>query len=270
MSAALRLTVLGCGSSPGTPRINGDWGACDPQEPRNRRRRCAALVQRITDEGTTTVVIDCGPDFREQMLSAEVSRIDAAVITHPHADHIHGLDDLRGYALDAERRRIAVFSDDETHARLREAFGYCYETPPGSSYEPIAEHRRIIAGEAFAVHGPGGAVVLRPFRQVHGRIHSLGFRIGPVAYCSDVSDFPDDAIAAITGAEHLVIGALQHRHHPSHLTLAQSLGWIERFGVPRATLTHMHTPLDYQTLCSELPAHVRPGHDGLVLDFPVA
>ena len=269
MKATLRLTILGCGSSPGTPRINGDWGACDPNEPRNRRRRCAALVQRITTEGTTTVVIDCGPDFREQMLSAGVRRLDAAVITHPHADHIHGLDDLRGYAHDSARRRIPVHADDDTYDRLFEAFGYCYETPKGSTYEPIVEHSRIVADVPFEIEGPGGAIVFLPFRQAHGRIHSLGFRIGPLAYCSDVSDFSEGAIAAIPGAEHIVIDALQRHPHPNHLTLDQALDWIARFGVPKATLTHMHTPLDYATLSAELPPNIRPGYDGMTLDFAV-
>lgn len=267
MSATLRLTILGCGSSPGTPRINGDWGACAPGEPRNRRRRSAALVQRITPGGTTTIAIDCGPDFREQMLSAAVGRIDAVVVTHPHADHIHGLDDLRPYAQETESRRIPVYADADTHARMLEAFRYCYETPPGSSYPPIVAHVPIDAGRRFEIDGPGGRIGFMPFRQVHGSIHSLGFRIGPLAYCTDVSDFPDAAIAEIKGAAHIVIDALQHRPHPSHLTVAQALAWLERFGIPAATLTHMHTPLDYATLCRDLPPHVRPAHDGLTLDF---
>lgn len=270
MTAKLRLTILGCGSSPGTPRITGDWGACDPSEPRNRRRRCSALVQRITTVGTTSVVIDCGPDFREQMLSAGMRRLDAVVVTHPHADHIHGLDDLRGYAQEHPRRRIPVHADDDSHARLLQAFGYCYVMPRGSNYEPIVEHVAIAAGEPFAIGGPGGVISFQPFRQPHGLIHSLGFRIGPIAYCSDVSDLPQPAIDAITGAEHIVIDALQRHPHPSHFSLDQALAWIARLGVPSATLTHMHTPLDYATLCAELPSHIRPGYDGLSLEFDIA
>ena len=269
MSARLRLTILGCGSSPGTPRINGDWGACDPKEPRNRRRRSSALVERITADGTTIVVIDVGPDFREQMLSASVTRLDAAVITHPHADHIHGLDDLRGFAQEAASRRIPVHADAETHGRMLEAFRYCYETPRGSNYEPIVVNVPIEAGNPFEIDGPGGTIGFRPFRQLHGSIHSLGFRIGPIAYCTDVSHFPDDAILEIQGAAHVVIDALQHKPHPSHLTLDQALGWLDRFGAPAATLTHMHTPLDYATLCVDLPAHIRPGYDGMAIEFSV-
>lgn len=268
MSDRLRLTILGCSSSPGVPRINGDWGACDPENPKNRRLRAAALVERIGAGGVTTVAIDCGPDFREQMLSAKVSRLDAVLLTHPHADHIHGIDDLRGFML-AQRTQIAVHADDATYERVCEAFRYCFETPRGSDYPPIIRRVAMQEDEPFRIEGPGGALEIRPFRQVHGSIHSLGFRIGPVAYCTDVSDFPEAAISAIDGAEHIVIDCLQYTRHPSHLSVEQALSWIERLGVPRATLTHMHTPLDYETLCRELPAHVRPGHDGLVIDLPL-
>ena len=266
MSDRLRLTILGCGSSPGVPRISGDWGACDPNEPRNRRRRSSALVERIGRDGTTTVVIDCGPDFREQMLSAKVARIDAIVLTHPHADHIHGLDDVRGYFLET-RHRISVHADAYTHARVLEAFRYCYETPAGSQYPPIVRHVPIEAGTPFVIDGPGGPLTIQPFEQAHGSISSLGLRIGPFSYCADVSDFPQGAIMTIAGSELIIIDALQYRTHPSHLSLDQALEWIDRLDVPRAILTHMHTPLDYRTLKAALPNHVEPGYDGLTLEL---
>ncbi len=264
----LRLTILGCGSSPGVPRPNGDWGACDPNEPKNRRRRCAALFERVGPNGRTVVVIDCGPDFREQMISAKIDRIDAVVLTHAHADHIHGIDDLRTFVI-GQKRLVPVHADAPTIERVREAFGYCFATPPGSTYPPIARHVPIEAGRAFAIDGPGGQIVFQPFEQSHGRIVSLGFRVGPFAYCSDVSDFPPAAVEAIAGAEHLVVDALQYKTHPSHLSLDQALDWIQRLGVPNAVLTHMHTPLDYATLCESLPANVRPAHDGLTLEAPI-
>jgi len=268
MSDRLRLTILGCASSPGVPRVNGDWGACDPDNPKNKRLRPAALIERIGAQGTTRIAIDCGPDFRAQMLAARVDRLDAVLLTHPHADHFHGIDDLRSYAL-SQKTRIPVYADDFTYDRVFEAFRYCFEKPPGSNYPPIIQREPMNAAERFAIDGPGGRVEILPFRQIHGSIHSLGFRVGPFAYCSDVSDFPDDAIAAIRGAEHIVIDCLQYRRHPSHLSVEQALGWIERFGVPRATLTHMHTPLDYDRLSAELPDHVRPGYDGLAIELPI-
>ncbi len=267
-SDILRLTILGCSSSPGVPRIGNDWGACDPANPKNRRRRCAALVERIGACGKTVVALDCGPDFREQMLSADVTRLDGVVLTHPHADHIHGVDDLRGF-MQQQKVLIPVHADEATYVRVFEAFRYCFETPKGSDYPPIVRHVPVIEDRAFSIEGPGGSLSFAPFRQVHGSIHSLGYRIGPLAYCSDVSDFTASAVAAIAGAAHIVIDALQYRTHPSHLSIDQSLGWIERLGVPQATLTHMHTPLDYDRLCAELPAHVRPAYDGLTLEWPL-
>ena len=176
----LRFTILGCGSSPGVPRIGNDWGACDPREPKNRRRRASLLVQRIGAGGTTTVVIDTGPDFREQMLSTDVAFAEGVVYTHGHADHIHGIDDLRSFVINA-RRRVDIYADDPTSARLHESFHYCFETPPGSSYPPILIEHRIRPWHAFAIDGPGGPVELMPYTQEHGDIKSLGFRIGGLA-----------------------------------------------------------------------------------------
>lgn len=269
MSDSLRLTILGCGASAGTPRVTGDWGACDPTNPKNRRLRCSALVERVSPAGTTTVVIDCGPDFHQQMVRAGVGRLDGVVVTHPHADHIHGVDDLRGFFLD-DRRRVDLFCDDETFERMFKAFGYCFQSPPGSSYPPIVNRVRIAAGTGFEIDGPGGAIRFEPFRQVHGSIHSLGFRIGSLAYCSDVSDFPEAAQDSVREAAVMIVDALQYRTHPSHFSLGEALEWIDRLKVDEAVLTHMHTALDYETMCRELPEHVRPAFDGMVLELPYA
>ncbi len=269
MSDRLRLTILGCGSSPGTPRITGDWGNCDPANPKNRRMRASVLVERIAAAGgKTTVVIDTGPDFRAQMLMAGVERIDAVVYTHPHADHIHGIDDLRSYVIE-QRDLIDIHADDFTMKRLYEAFGYCFETPPGSSYPPILRPHRIDHETPVTIEGEGGALTLEPLVQTHGDIVSLGFRIGTLAYCSDVSDFPAATAERLRNLDALVIDALQKRTHPSHLSLDQALEWIAKLTPKKAVLTHMHVPLDYAATAAETPDHVEPAYDGMVIELPI-
>ncbi|MGF9567494.1 MBL fold metallo-hydrolase [Neorhizobium sp. JUb45] len=263
-----RFTILGCSSSPGVPRLNGDWGACNPDNPKNRRTRASLLVEQIgPDGGKTTVVIDTGPDFRAQMISARVDRLDAVLYTHAHADHFHGLDDLRGYFI-VQHHRVPIHVDAETLARIRQGFGYCLETPEGSSYPPIAIARMIEQPYSnIVIDGAGGPMSFMPHRQVHGDIHSLGFRIGDVAYCSDVSDFPAESVERLSGLDTLIIDALQYRPHPSHLSLEQALEWIERLAPSRAILTHMHTPLDYDAVMAETPPHVQPAYDGLSFEI---
>jgi phosphoribosyl 1,2-cyclic phosphate phosphodiesterase len=263
----LRFTILGCGSSPGTPRPNGDWGNCDPKNPRNRRMRCAAMAERVSGSGVTRVVIDTGPDFRAQMLMASVTHIDAVLYTHPHADHIHGIDDLRTYAID-QRRRLDIFADLPTQARLMEAFGYCFETPAGSSYPPILNRHTIDHDRPVVIEGKGGPLALQPLPQVHGEILSLGFLIGSMAYCPDVSAFPEETFAQLGGLDVLIIDALQYKTHPSHLSLAEALECIDRLKPGRAYLTHMHVPLDYDTVDRETPDHVSPAYDGLTIELP--
>ena len=264
------FTILGCGSSPGVPRITGDWGACNPENPRNRRMRAALLVEQTApDGGKTTVVIDTGPDFRAQMVAAGVHHIDAVLYTHSHADHLHGIDDLRGYVIE-NRRRVPIWADAYTMGRIREGFGYCLESPPGSGYPPIVEPR-IIPDDLspVVINGAGGPIPFLPLMQFHGNIHSLGFRIGNFAYCSDVSDFPAETVAKLDGLDLLVIDTLQYKFHPSHLSLVQSLGWIARLQPKRAVLTHMHVPLDYDTVQSETPDHIEPAYDMMRLEFDV-
>ncbi|RCS24296.1 MBL fold metallo-hydrolase [Phyllobacterium salinisoli] len=266
MADRLRFTILGCGSSPGVPRITGDWGNCDPGNPRNKRRRAAMLVERIAKNGeTTTVVIDTGPDFRAQMIDAGAGMLDAAVYTHAHADHIHGLDDLRTYVVE-KRRLMDIYADRMTLSRMDEAFGYCFATPPGSKYPPIVQAHQIDEDTPFRIDGPGGAIPFLPLPQVHGDIMSLGFRIGDVAYCSDVSAFPDKTVERLQGLDVLIIDALQYRPHPSHFSLSEALEWIERLAPKRAILTHMHVPLDYETVLHETPDHVEPAYDGMRIE----
>jgi phosphoribosyl 1,2-cyclic phosphate phosphodiesterase len=228
------------------------------------------MVQQFAPDGDcTTVVVDTGPDFREQMIAAKVERVDAVLYTHPHADHLHGIDDLRGYFI-MQRRRIPIYADALTMERIRQGFGYCLETPPGGNYPPIVEPRLIVApDEPVIIEGPGGPIRFLPYVQVHGDIRSLGFRVGDVAYSSDVSDFPPETIPRLGGLDVLVLDALQYRHHPSHLSLEQALGWIARLAPKRAILTHMHTPLDYEKVSAETPDHVEPAYDGLFFETEV-
>lgn len=265
-----RFTILGCASSPGVPRINGDWGACDPDNPKNRRTRASFLIEQIgPDGGVTTVVVDTGPDFREQMVRAAVQRIDAVIYTHAHADHLHGIDDLRGYFL-VQRARVPIYADAETMDRIRQGFGYCLQTPPGSNYPPIVEPNIITdLDEPIEISGAGGTLRLQPLIQQHGDITSLGLRIGNLAYCCDVSDFPEPTVAKLHGLDVLIIDALQYKVHPSHLSLDQALGWIERLAPRRAVLTHMHIPLDYATVKAQTPEHVEPGYDQMVIELDV-
>ena len=277
---SLRFTVLGCGSSPGTPRLGGadgkgDWGACDPSNPRNRRSRCSMLVEKSGASGVTRVVVDTSPDFRSQMLSAGVANLDGVVFTHPHADHIHGIDDVRQFALLA-RARIDTYADAQTFDRLMEGFAYCYRSPPGSIYPPILNHNPITEGEIFAVSGPGGDIEILPIRQEHGPIHSLGFRFGGdlragkggLCYSPDISGIPETSVDDLRGLDVWIVDALQYREHISHFSLQEALDWIKALAPARAVLTHMHIPMDYDTVDRETPDHVVPAHDGLVIDLP--
>ncbi|MEM1289165.1 MAG: MBL fold metallo-hydrolase [Pseudomonadota bacterium] len=264
---SLRFTILGCASSGGVPRAGGlgekgRWGACDPNEPRNTRRRCALLVRKEGQGGTTTCVIDTGPDFRQQMLAANVERIDAAVYTHSHADHLHGIDDLRPFALSA-RARIKVYMDEATFERAAHAFNYCFQAPPGSSYPPILDRHLITPERLVEVDGDGGTVPFLPIPVQHGDITALGFRVGAAAYIPDVSAIDEAQIRSLHDLDVLIIDALRYRAHGSHFTVEQALELSARIRPKRTILTNMHVDLDYRTLAAELPSTVEPAYDGL-------
>lgn len=272
---AFRLIILGCGSSGGVPRPggpdgSGDWGVCDPKEPKNRRRRCSALVQRSLDgswrpEATTSVLIDTSPDLREQLLDARCSRIDAVLFTHDHADQCHGIDDLRAFAL-MQHARVPVYVDDETSGNIPERFAYCFTQEPGSLYVPILERLKMPAcGETIEIKGPGGPVPVTPFLQFHGMVNSLGFRCGNIAYSSDVVGLPDESFDLLRGVGTWIVDALQYKPHKTHAHLALTLEWIARVKPARAIVTNLHNHMDYRTLLRELPAGVEPAYDGMIL-----
>jgi phosphoribosyl 1,2-cyclic phosphate phosphodiesterase len=254
----MRITMLGCGGSGGVPQVGGLWGACDPANPKNRRRRSSILVEA---EGGR-VLVDTSPDLREQLLDAAIDRLDGVLYTHGHADHLHGIDDLRGLNR-VMRQAIPVWADQRTLATISERFGYVFRPlqPGDGFYKPTLTPHEITG--AFAV---GGIEVL-PFEQDHGFSKTQGFRFGPFAYSTDVVELDAAAFAALRGVGAWIVDCLRYEPHPTHSHLAKTLGWISRVGCARAVLTHMDPGFDYETLRTELPAGVEPGFDGLTIEL---
>lgn len=260
----LRATILGCGSSGGVPRLGGQWGACNPSDPRNTRRRCSLLVERFDGDRATRVLIDTSPDLRAQLLDAGVGLLDGVVYTHAHADHVHGIDDLRMVVFN-RRSRLPVWADADTSEALASRFSYVFFQPHGSDYPPILDLNTL--NGPFAVEGPAGAIPFVPIRVQHGGTEALGFRIHDLVYLPDVSAIPETSWPLLEGLDIWILDALRYRPHPTHAHVAQSLEWIARAAPRRAVLTNMHNDLDYATLASEVPEGVIPAHDGLALDF---
>ncbi|MBC6442678.1 MAG: MBL fold metallo-hydrolase [Rhodobacteraceae bacterium] len=258
--ADLRFTILGCGSSGGVPRLGGKWGNCDPNHPRNRRQRCSMLVERITSDGATTVLIDTSPDLRNQLLTADVGRLDAVIYTHDHADHVHGIDDLRMIVFNM-RRRLPIWADAPTREALSRRFGYTFEEVPGRGYPPILEMNDL-AGPV-TVDGPGGLITLTPFPVTHGPITANGIKVAGLVYLPDVSEMNDLAERLCRNLDIFVIDALRRAPHPTHFNLETALSWVEKLAPGRAVLTNMHNDLDYMTLEVETPSHVTPAYDGM-------
>ncbi|WP_417481786.1 MBL fold metallo-hydrolase [Maricaulis sp.] len=265
-----RLTILGSGSSGGVPRANGDWGLCDPANPKNRRLRCSALIEHAADldalqagQAVTRIVIDTSPDFREQMLAARVPRIDAVLITHDHADQTHGLDDLRAFAL-LQRQRIPVWMDAATAKTLTTRFGYAFTAPPGSPYPAILDQQALPPmGETLVIDGAGGEVSVTGFDQEHGAIRSVGFRFGALAYSADINGLPEASAAVLSDVGCWVVDALRLEPHPTHFDVSDALREIRRVGARSAALTNLHITLDHDALSAELPDDVRCAYDGL-------
>jgi phosphoribosyl 1,2-cyclic phosphate phosphodiesterase len=260
----LTLTILGCGSSAGVPRPALGWGKCDPNNPRNRRRRCSLLAERNSGQGTTRIVIDTSPDLREQLIDAEVDHIDAVFLTHEHADQTHGIDDLRSVVLH-QRRRIPVYLNESTAKDIMHRFSYCFVSPVGSDYPPILTQHAIEAGGSETIDGKGGAIRLSAFLVQHGNIPALGYRIGNAAYTPDLSDIPEASWAALEGLDLWIVDGLRYAPHPSHFSVSDALGWIERFKPKQAVITNMHADLDHEVLRRSLPDGVIPAYDGMRL-----
>jgi phosphoribosyl 1,2-cyclic phosphate phosphodiesterase len=259
----LTLTILGCGSSAGVPRPALGWGKCDPNNPKNRRRRCSLLAERSSEHGVTRILIDTAPDLREQLIDANVDHIDAVFYTHEHADQSHGIDDLRSVVLH-QRRRIPVYLNQATGKDIMHRFSYCFVAPPGSNYPPILSGHSIEAGESRSIDGQGGEVRLTAFDQ-HGNIPALGFRIGDAAYTPDDSEIPRESWPALENLDLWIIDGLRYAPHPSHFSVNDALSWIDRFKPRRAVITNMHSDVDYEVLRLSLPENIVPAYDGMRL-----
>jgi phosphoribosyl 1,2-cyclic phosphate phosphodiesterase len=263
MSGTLEFTILGCGSSGGVPRADGAWGDCDPNEPKNFRMRCSLLARRMGEGPQTTVLIDTSPELRIQTARAGVSRLDAVLLTHDHADQVHGLDDVRAFFI-RQRARIPCWMDEATHATMMRRFGYIFEGEGGypaiCNAEAIPEH-----GASWQVDGPTGPIPVVTFDQDHGGVRSVGYRLGGVAYSSDVVNLDDAAFEALSGLDVWIVDALRRAPHPTHAHLDRTLEWIARAKPKRAILTNMHIDLDYRQLLAELPQGVEPAYDGMVI-----
>ncbi len=287
----MRFTILGCGSSGGVPRLGNDWGDCDPENPKNMRLRCALLVERIEPQGTTRTLIDAGPDFRQQMLAAKVQMLDALVLTHEHADHIHGIDDMRQfinlktqremelrmqdpsfvmsrelYLEMVENARIPCYAGMSCHASLLDRFDYLFERSSNSFYPPILRLHEIT--KSFETSGAGGAIEFTPFSVPHGAINAYGFRIGNLAYLPDVFDLTDQARQKMQNLDILILDCLQFREHGTHANYDKAMAWIKELTPQKAILTNLHTPMDYDKLNAMTPPHISPAYDGLTLTLP--
>lgn len=263
----LHVTILGCGSSGGVPRVGQGWGKCNPANPRNRRRRCSILVRRGgVEEEATQVLVDTGPDLREQLIDANVKRLDAVLYTHPHADHTHGIDDLRGLVI-RNGRRIPAYMDEPTSRRLADKFDYIFETPQGSFYPPLMVEHRLRPGRPVTIDGPGGAIEAIPFRLDHGDMDALGFRFDKIAYTPDLHAIPPESAPFLEGLDLWIIDALRYQRHGTHLSVDQALEFVAQFGARRAILTDLHVDLDYDELQARLPENVTPAYDGMTVAF---
>lgn len=275
----VQARILGCGSSGGVPRIGNVWGACDPHNVKNRRRRCSMLFSAFqerakipistnigSDVPATHVLIDTGADMREQLLSVGIKDLDAVFYTHEHADHVHGMDDLRVLAIQNSRRMDVYIHPDNKQA-IVPRFDYCFTAPKNSLYPPILNLHEFDYFKEVSISGQGGGVDLYCFPQLHGSITSVGYRAKDFAYSSDLHDIPKQSYDMLSGLGIWVVDALRYKPHATHFNVEDALSWIDYFKPKRAILTNMHIDLDYETLKKELPSNVEPAYDGMVIDI---
>ena len=260
----LRFTILGCGSSGGVPRLGGQWGNCDPNNVKNFRKRCSLLIQRFENNNVTNVLIDTTPDMRQQLLDAKIGKLDAVIYTHEHADHLHGLDDLRMIVINMQKR-LPVFASKQTKNSILERFGYAFKTPKGSPYPPILDMNDLT--ETLEIQGAGGPIKFTSFDVDHGNILVSAIKVNDVLYTPDISKVRNDT--ELRDLDYWILDSLRYKPHPSHVNLEQALGLIDRYKPRKAILTNLHVDLDYTTLLNETPDNVVPAHDGLQIKLKV-
>jgi len=266
----LRAIILGCGSSGGVPRIGGDWGICDPAEPKNLRTRSSILVQKWEGDAEpnpkacTNLLIDTSPDLRAQLLRENIRHLDAVFYTHDHADQSHGIDDLRAIAY-RMRAQIPTYMDSHTKTHVFDRFKYCFEMPEGRVHPPILALQDLISdGSQTVISGPGGGLTIETLEVSHGPTPSLGFLIdGKLAYSPDVWGVSDDVLRRLYGIDVWIVDALRYSRHPTHAHADKTLSWLARTQAKSAVLTNLHIDMDYATLREELPPIIQPAYDGM-------
>jgi phosphoribosyl 1,2-cyclic phosphate phosphodiesterase len=257
----MRVTVLGCGGSGGVPLIGGYWGRCNPDNPKNRRRRVSVLVE----EEDTIILIDTSPDVRAQLLDAGVTRVDAVLYTHDHADHSHGIDELRAL-VHGRDSPIDAFGSDETMTALKQRFGYIFESPPGGA---SALYKPILRANVIEAPFDLGNLPIVPFDQDHGfGTRTMGYRLGRMAYSTDVVGLPPAAFEVLAGIDLWIVDCLRLEPHPTHAHFDLTLAWIERVKPERALLTHLNHTMDYDAVAARCPKGVEPAYDGQIVEVP--
>lgn len=254
----MKLTVMGAGASSGVPYVTGEWGQCDPSEPRNRRSRASVLIET---QGKR-IVVDTGPDFREQFIAAGSGPIDAVIYTHAHADHVHGVDDVRGVNA-MMRKQIPAYGYAEHLEEIARRFAYVFAdpTPARGWFRPSLGARPVESGDIRIDDAD-----IRIFEQDHGVCRTIGVRVGDIAYSTDVVSLDYEALNALKGVKTWIVGCLRREPHFVHAGLDQVMDWADRIGPDRVFLTHMNATMDYAELMSELPNGIEPAYDGLVLE----